>query len=146
MLVFVRLIPETVTIGDLRHFVDKGMGSLRDYIFGRQGAITSILIFRVTNPKTHSVEYHGMIDIQPAASAQATIRRLNRTLLKGMPVEVRKYFRRSPLRDRRTGQSDRKRESFKDLRKKDRRRYQLDLEPVYVSGSVKAGDAIPVTA
>jgi len=134
MLVFVRMIPESVTIGDLRHFVGKGMGSLRNYIFGRQGAITSVFIFRVTNPKTHSVEYHGMVDIQPAASAQATIRRLNRTHLKRMPVEVRKYFHRSQLRNKRTGQSIREHESFNDLRKRDRRRSRLTVKSVAVSG------------
>jgi len=143
MLVFIRMIPESVTTGDLRHFIDKGIVSLRNYIFGRQGAITSILIFRVTNPKTHSIEYHGIVNVEPARSAQAAIRRLNRTHLKKMPVEVRKYFHRSPLRDRRAGQSIREHESFNDLRMRDRRRSRLTVEAVAVSGSVKAGNASP---
>ena len=61
-------------------------------------------------------------------------------------MEVRKFYQRSALRDRRTGQSDREHELFNDLRKRDRRRCQLDMESVYVSGSVKAGNAIPVIA
>ncbi len=101
------------------------------------------MIFKVTNPKTHSVEYHGMVDIQPATSAQTAIKSLNRTHLKKMPVEVRKYFHRSPLRDRRAGQSIREHESFNDLRKRDRRRSRLTVEAVAVSGSVKAGNATP---
>jgi len=126
MLVFIRMIPESVTTDDLRHFINKGMGFVWNNIFRRQGTIASTSIFKTTNPKTDSVEYHGMVDIQPATSAQAAIRKLNRTHLKGRPVEIRKYFRRSPLRDRRTGQPYREHESFNDLREKDRRRCGVD--------------------
>ncbi len=144
MLVFIRFLPKSVTIGDLRHFVNNSVRSFWSRHFGRQGTITGILIIKVTNPKTHSIEYHGMVNIQPIKSAQAAIRNLNWTILKGVPVEVREFFHRSPLLDRRKGQSDIEHESFNDLRKRDRRRSHLSLEPVAVSESIKAGDAIPM--
>ena len=146
MLVFVRIIPKSVTCDELRHFVRKGVDSFWTRFSGKQGSVDSVSIKKFTNQETQSVEYHGVVNIEPAMSAQAAIRRLNRTTLKGVPVEVRKFYQRSPLRDRRKSQSDMDAELFKDLRKVDRRRNQLDIEPVYVSGAVKAGDAIPVMA
>ncbi len=146
MLVFVRIIPKSVTCDELRHFVRKGVDSLWTRFSGNQGSVDGVSIKKFTNQKTQSVEYHGIVNVEPATSAQAAIRRLSRTTLKGVPVEVRKFYQLSPLRDRRTGQSAKEHESFNDLRKRDRRRSRLAVEPVYMSGSVKAGNAIPVTA
>ncbi len=144
MLVFIRMIPKSVTCNELSHFVHRRVDSLRTRFSGNHGSVDSVSIKKFTNQETQSVEYHGVVNIEPAVSAQAAIRRLNRTTLKGVPVEVRKFYHRSPLRDRRKGQSVREYKLFNDLRKRDRRRNQLDIEPVYVSGVIKAGDAIPM--
>ena len=146
MLVFIRMIPKSVTCNELSHFVHRGVDSLRTRFLGKQGSVDSVSIKRFTNQETQSVEYHGIVNIEPAASAQAAIRRLNRTTLKGVPVEVRKFYQRSPMRDRRRNQSDMDAASFENLRKGDRRRNLLDIDPVYRSGAVKAGNAIPMTA
>ncbi len=144
MLVFIRMIPKSVNCNELRHFVSKGVNSFWTRYAGKQGSVDSVSINKVTNQEMQSVEYHGIVNIEPATSAQAAIKKLNRTTLKGVPVEVRKFYQRSPMRDRRKGQSDIDADMFKDLRKGDRRRKQLFMEPVYISGAVKVGDNIPV--
>ena len=135
MLVFIRMIPMAVTCDDLHRFVYKGLRSFWTRFFGSRGSIVELSIIRIATQNTHLVQYHGLVDIEPATSAQAAIRRLNQTMLNGVPVEVRKYFHRSPLRDRRRSQSGIETSSFKDLRKEDRRRHQLVVEHVPVSGS-----------
>lgn len=146
MFLFIRMVPKSVTCNELRNFASKGAGDFWTRFSGKQGSVDSISINKFTNQDTQSVEYHGLVNIEPATAAQAAIRRLNRTTLKGVPVEVRKFYCRSELRDRRRQQSSEEHELFNDLRKGDRRRYQLNVEPVYVSGSVEAGNAIQVSA
>ena len=144
MLLFIRMIPRSVTSGELDRFVRKGMGSFWTRFLVRQEIAVRPKVIRITNRKTHSVEYHGIVDIEPATSAQAAIRRLNRTRLKGKRVEVRHFFRRSPLRDRRVGHLSVEHDSSTDIRSRDRRRNQLVIEPVSVSGAVEAGDSSSV--
>ncbi len=146
MRMFIRMIPPSVTSGELSRYIHKGTGGWLSRLFSSQGRVNRTSIIRVTNPSTHSVEYHGLVDYKSATSAQAAIKSLNRTILKGVPVEVRKFYHRSELRDRRTGQSDREHELFNELRKGDRRRSRLAVEPVPVSGVFRVGDTIPVTA
>ncbi len=146
MRMFIRMLPPSVTSGELNRFIHKGAEGFWSRLFSSQGRINCMLIIRVTNQSTHSVEYHGLVDYKSATSAQAAIKSLNRTILKGVPVEVRIFHHRAELRDRRTWQSDREHELFNDLRKRDRRRSRLAVEPVPVSGVFKVGDSIPVTA
>ena len=138
MLVFIRMVPASVNSGDLRGFIYKGMGSFWLRLLSSQGSTARISIIRIVNQNTHSVEFHGLVDIEPAASAQAAIRRLNRTSLYGTLVEVREFFDRSTSRDRRKSQTSMETDSFKDLRKGDRRSQQLAIESVPVSGFSKS--------
>jgi len=144
MLLFIRMIPKSVTRDELLRFVYKGMNSSWMRFIERQGSIVSIWIKRFTSQETHTVEYHGIANIEPATSAQAAIRRLNRANLKGRSVEVREFFHRSPLRDRRKGHSSIEHGSPNDHRSRDRRRYLFGNEQVSVSGSVNAGYASSV--
>jgi len=134
MLVFIGMIPMAITCDDLHRFVYKGLGSFWTSFFGGQGIIAELSIIRIAIQNTHLVQYHGLVDIEPATSVQAVIKRLNRTRLNGVFVEVRKFIDRSPLRDRRKSQSGIETSYFKDLRKGDRRRCQLAVEEVPVSG------------
>ena len=138
MLLFIRMIPMAITCDELYRYVYKGMGSFWTRFFGHQGSITELSILRFANRDAQSVEYHGLVDIEPAISAQGAIRRLNRTSLYGTPVEVREFFDRSPSRDRRKSQSSMETASFKNLRKGDRRSQQLAIESVPVSGFSKS--------
>jgi hypothetical protein len=93
-------------------------------------------IRKLVNRATGSVEYHGLVDIEPAKGAVTAIRKLHLTPLKGKTVEVRKYYKRSPLRDRRERGDEGVAEN---RRKRDRRRPNLMAESVTISGPLRAG-------
>jgi len=101
MLIFIRLLPESVTQGELRRFVEKAIHSPWRNLFLARSKIRMAEIRKLVNRATGSVEYHGLVDIEPAKGAVTAIRKLHLTPLKGKTVEVRKYYKRSPLRDRR---------------------------------------------
>jgi hypothetical protein len=132
VLVFIRLLPESVTQNELRRFVSNGLRSRWLIAFPVSGKIRSVEIRKFTNGTSRSVEYHGIVDIEPAKAAVKAIRKLNRTLLKGKEVEVRKYYQRSVLRDRRIAMGART--PSDERRKRDRRRGSMVMERVSVSG------------
>ena len=134
MLVFIRKIPMAVTCDELHGFVYQGMSSFGTRFFGKQGTINELEILKFTNEDTRSVEYHGLVDIEPATSADTAIMRLNQAFLNGAPVEVREFIDRSPSRDRRNSQTKTEISMLKNLRMGDRRRSRLTIEPVSVSG------------
>ena len=146
MLVFIRLLPESVTPNDLRKFVSKAMRSPWATFFAPQGKIRSTEIRKITYRQGLSVEYHGVIDIEPAKAAAAVIRKLNRAPLKGRDVEVRKYYQRSPLRDRREQQNRAKDFPSENRRRSDRRRIDMINERVNMAGVLQSGHPAPVDA
>ena len=132
MLIFIRLLPESVTQSELRKFVGRVVQSPWQNLLYPATRIESIEIRKITSTLQQSVEYHGIIDIEPAKLALKVIRKLHRTPLKGKEVEVRKYYQRSALRDRRTTQQSVPPGS--ERRRQDRRRVGLMRERVMVSG------------
>jgi len=137
MLIFVRLLPEAVTQGELRRFVERAIHSPWRSLFFSRSKIRMAEIRKLVNRATGSVEYHGLVDIEPARGAVTAIRRLNLTPLKGKTVEVRKYYKRSALRDRRERSAPE--EVSENRRKRDRRRPNLVAESVTISGPLRAG-------
>ena len=125
MWIFLRHIPKgAATRSELEGFVSK---SLRpSWIFFLSGSHTIIKrceILQIVNPATHSTEYHGLVQINPSTAAPPVIRRLNGRKLQGKPIEVRQFFRRSALRDRRRTLLERK--PSLENRRGDRRRDEL---------------------
>jgi hypothetical protein len=137
MLIFIRLLPESVTQGELRRFVEKAIHSPWSGLFFARCKIRMAEIRKLVNRATGSVEYHGVVDVEPAKGAAKAIRKLNLTPLKGKAVEVRKYYKRSPLRDRREGGS--LEAASANRRQRDRRRPNLVAESVTISGPLRAG-------
>ena len=137
MLVFIRLLPESVTQTELRKFVDRVLRPHWSNLFFPSSRIRSTEIRKFSNSTKHSVEYHGIVDIEPAKAAVRAIRKLNRTLLKGKEVEVRKYYQRSVLRDRRTGKAEDV--PADERRRQDRRREAMRTERVLISGRLAPG-------
>jgi len=136
MLIFFRLIPDSITEKVLRRFVRDALCSPWRRLFRRWGNIRSIRIIKITNQETFSIEYHGLVDVEPARLADAAIKRLNRTELGVRAVQVRKFHKRSGYRDRRTQDSRMEGLAIQNRRKRDRRRDSLSTERVYVSGAL----------
>ena len=134
MLVFIRLLPESVTQNDLLQFVSKAVRSPWQNLLLPSPRIHSIEIRKLSSSTNHTVEYHGIVDIKPAKAAVKAIRKLNRTPLKGKEVEVRKFYQRSALRDRRVKTDD---PPVDERRKRDRRREGMITERVSITGPIE---------
>jgi len=143
MLVFIRLLPETVTQNDLRRFISQALKPSWLTLLAPQGRIKSTEIRKTTYGQPLSVEYHGIVDIEPAKAAMAVIHKLNRTALKGRDVEVRKYYHRSPLRDRRIALRGMTDAPAGERRHQDRRRSHMITERVHTAGPLQSGQATP---
>jgi len=131
MYIFVRRIPEGVSRRELTRFVDKATSSFwRRLPFVTHPQVEKCEILRIEDLETHSVEYHGLISVQPAKAALSLINRLNGERLHGKAVEVRKYYRRSSYKDRRRRYADGDELSFDDRRHKDRRRPRLRIRTI----------------
>lgn len=139
MLVFIRRIPESVTRQDLRHFVGQAFRSPWNRLFGRKGEIRALDILKITDADAETIEFHGLVDIEPAKSAMLAIRRLGRVPLLGRNVQVRQYRVRSAYRDRRGQPPGQGELSIHNRRVGDRRRPNLREERVHVSGPLVAG-------
>jgi len=136
MLIFFRLIPDSITEKVLRRFVRDALCPPWRRLFRRWGNIRSIRIIEITNQETFSIEYHGLVDVEPARLADAAIKKLNRTELGGRSVQVRKFHKRSGYRDRRIQGPGIEELAIQNRRKRDRRRASLSTERVYVAGAL----------
>jgi hypothetical protein len=101
---------------------------------------------RISNPDPRSVEYHGIIDIEPEPNALRAIRILDGSRIKGKGIEVRKYQRRSSYRERRMQQLNSEEAVMFNRRKGERRRLYLQREIVQVSGRCQSDIAKPDSA
>jgi len=142
MLIFFRLIPDSVTEKDLRRFVRNALCSPWRRLLRRWGNIRSIRIIKITNQETFSIEYHGLVDVEPARLADAAIKKLDRMELGGRPVQVRKFHKRSGYRDRRRQDPGMEGLAIHNRRIKDRRRATLSTEGVYIAGALFPGEIL----
>jgi hypothetical protein len=123
MWIFLRQISKgAATRSELEEFVSKSLRpSWMFFLSGPHTIIKRFEILQIVNPAMHSTEYHGLVQINPSTAAPPVIRRLNGRKLQGKRIEVRQFFRRSALRDRRrTTLSER--EASMENRRGDRRR------------------------
>ena len=122
MWIFLRQIPKgAATRDELGRFVSRSLQpSWLSFLSAPSAKIKRCEILQIVNPETQSTEYHCLVQINPSTAAPLVIKRLNGRKLQGKPVEVRKFFRRSPLRDRRRSISGR--EASLENRRGDRRR------------------------
>ena len=138
MLVFIRMLPESVTVTDLEQFVDKAMQRSWSGLFRNRGSYDKLQILKITDRDTQSIEFHGLLEIEPAEVALSVMKKLNNMRLKGQLLQVRRYFRRSPYLDRRGQMPGREELKFVDRRTGDRRRPHLEIESVDTAGAAQA--------
>jgi len=138
MRLFVPYLPESVTESELRRLVRRQVRSPWLRLWKRSGSITALEIVKFANPDPRSVEYHGIIEIEPELPALRAIRKLDGASIKGKGIEVRKYHRRSSYRERRMQQTESQDGVVPNRRKGERRRLHLQREIVEVSGRCQA--------
>ena len=76
-------------------------------------------------------ELHGIVTIQPHRAFHSVMTKLNNTLLKGHPIEVRRFYKRSPLNDRRLNRHIKIDDNAQNRRLADRRRKHLEIYKCY---------------
>lgn len=138
MLVFIRSLPESATIAELSQLLDKALHRSLFGLFRNRGSYDKLQILEITDRDRQSVEYHGLVEIEPAEAALGAIDRLNNLRFKGKRLEVRRYFRRSPYLDRRGQMPGREEVIFMERRAHDRRRPHLQIEHVDTAGFTRA--------
>ena len=123
-MLFVKGLPESITDKELKEQFQHLTGPRwRSYLAGC-GSIGVCDIIRVTNHDTGEVEFHGLVEIQPAKLALRAIRELHGSTIRGHTIEVRRYQQRSPLR----GKYMYDVEPEVDIEQNDRRRGNLSIE------------------
>ncbi len=124
MWILLRQIPKGATCKELGKFVGKGLRpSWMLFPLESHSMLKRCEILQIFNPETKSTEYHGLVQIDSGKASTPLIKRLNSRKLLGAPIEVRKYIRRSSIRDRRHILSER--EEQQEFRRQDRRRDRL---------------------
>ena len=126
MIVFLRRIPADTNKYEILHFIRP---ALRSHIFSKKGEIKNIKVFAITDTEKNTVEYHGLVRIEPEAVAEKVIKKLNRQTINGKNIAVREYHLRNWHNDPRLKLKN-ARLSFPDRRKADRRRKKIRVEEV----------------
>lgn len=135
--IFIRRLPESVTRLDLIHFISSAIKP-HWTLFGTASKPVKIdcEIVRVTDIDSQTVEYHGIAHFTKPNEAVDVIERLDGRFLKGKKMEVRKYFHRSPLRERRNlDRSNPLPSPMEEQRHEKRRRSQLLVEEFHAGAT-----------
>ena len=90
-----------------------------------KGRIVNIKIVALLDGDTNTMEYHGLVRIEPENVALKVIKRLDRKPFKGVRINVRKYCTRSWHNDSRAGLS--RVNKTENRRMRDRRRRNVEV-------------------
>ena len=91
----------------------------------KKARIVNAKIVTLLNTDTKTMEYHGLVTIEPDNVAQKVIRRLNRKPFKGARINIHEYRNRSWHNDPRIRMSTTVKPL--NLRKRDRRRRNVEV-------------------
>lgn len=140
--IFIRRLPEAVTRLDLIHFVSDALKPQWSFFTGSLSNSNQVdcEIMRITDSDNQTVEYHGIAHFTQPHKAIGVIARLNGSMLKGKMMEVRKFYHRSYLRDRRIQPSPSPLPSpMTEQRREERRRSQLLIEEILAGATRTQG-------
>ena len=119
-LILVR-IPAHTSHQDIARFIEPAIN--RRFSF-RKNRIGRVEILRLHDKNINTVEYHGLVTIEPDSLALRAILKLNRKPINGKHIAVRQYHNRSLHNDSRMKKSPLPLKN-KDRRLADRRRSDL---------------------
>ena len=131
--IFVRKIQSEANRSELKKFFAGALCPRWYWPFRASGVITECKKLRIKDAS--SVEYHGLVEIQPEHVALRAAIVLNGRQLGGRVVEVRKWYDRSRARDKRGPANLTPTDLptdllFSDRRGRDRRRSSLTIEMI----------------
>lgn len=107
MLLFFKDIPKYTSIKEINKFIVSSRGGLgKIFPFARGFTLVKCEILRLEDRRKKTIEYHGLIEIEPERVGRSLIARLNGGVLLGSRVEVRPFIKRSVYKDRRRLHAD----------------------------------------
>ena len=124
-MLFLRSLPEGMTCKELKSIIRTTIRRSIARPLWLATPVRDCSIFSITDPENGSREFHGLVEIQPAKLAAEAMEALRGRKIDGKPLEVRRYYSRSRLRDRRELAAE---EAAGGNRKGDRRRHNLKIE------------------
>lgn len=122
MLIFLARIPSNSTKQDIANFIGP---ALTGGLLTPKGTLDSIKIKTIRDRNTNEIEHHAIVKVEPDKVALRVILKLNRTKLKGKPINVRQYRIRNNKNDRR--RHSQLIDKYYSRRAGDRRRDSLEI-------------------
>lgn len=117
MIIFLRKIPATTKLSEIEDFVSP---ALKGFLFGTIGRIEKIEILVLQDKLLNTIEFHGLVTIDPERAAKRVIKKLKGRRFKGKQIIIRQYYQRNWHNDPRMHAEQRGTHS--ERRKADRRR------------------------
>ena len=121
MIIFLKNIPAQTKHSDITAFMKPAM---KAGLFGKKGVIEKIKVLQLKDTRTNISEYHGLVTVQPDATAERIIKRLNRKKFLNRYIAVREYQRRDWHNDPRINA---KASTSSELRVAERRRRSIEV-------------------
>lgn len=101
MIIFIRKISANTKLSELIDFVEP---AVKGGLFRKGGVIKGAKILALKDTRLRTVEYHGLVNVEPEKEALRAIKKLKGQRFKGKFVVIRQYYQRSWHNDKRQGQ------------------------------------------
>lgn len=124
MIIFLRKIPAATKPSEIIAFVEP---AIKGGLFRRSGRITGVKILALQDKRLKTLEFHGLVTVEPDAVALRAIKKLKGRRFKGKFVVIRQYFERDWHNDPRQNRGALVEQNIQNRRMSDRRRGK-DLE------------------
>ena len=119
MILFIRKIPANTKLSELIGFVEP---TVKGGLFRRSGIIRDAKILALRDLKLRTLEFHGLVTVEPDKVAMRVIKKLRGKRFKGKFVVIRQYFQRDWHNDPRQHNQGSQALGMHERRKTDRRR------------------------
>lgn len=119
MIIFIRKIPANTKLSEIIGFVEP---AIKGGIFRKGGVIRDAKILALRDLRLRTLEFHGLVTIEPDKAALRAIKKLKGKRFKGKFVAVRQYFQRDWHNDPRQNRQQPGGPDIQERRIGDRRR------------------------
>jgi len=136
MILFIRKIPANTKLNEIVAFVEP---AVKGGLFRKGGVIKGAKILALRDMRLNTVEFHGLVNVEPDKEAQRVLKKLKGKRFKGKFVVIRQYYQRDWHNDKRHNRQDVADAGMMEQRITDRRRGK-DLEIIEDLNYLKVGD------
>ena len=141
VMLFLRRLPNGVTKKELKDLVRRSVKEIGGRSFAAKKSVGICTIMCISDIERGTREFHGLVQVRPAAAAMLAIEALNRKMLKGRLVEVHRYRYRYPIQANNLGDAS----CVPGGAQVERRRRNIKLDLVTISGNATSESSWPAT-